>query len=123
MIQQRPVPPVENDESLARYVVSKSEFRSSDGTAKPTAFFPYPHLDASVTRHRDATQDEIWQVGQSVAQARGKGRTLYGRADINAVSCRNVNVDVIQAPIFPDNPNHADITGFPSAREDQLAIA
>jgi len=32
-------------------------------------------------------------------------------------------LDVIPKPLLPANPNHADVTGLPSAKEDQRALA
>jgi hypothetical protein len=120
MIDTEPVPPVDDDELLARFIVNRNEFRPSDNTVKPGLFLPYRHVDLSVNRHRDCDVGELWQLGSAVAQSRE--RTLYGRADIEACKCRIGSLDVVQKPLA-DNPNHADITGYPAAKEDQMSLA
>lgn len=85
MIDPDNVPPVSDDEGLARFVTQSKQFRS-DGTVKPDLFIPYRHVELSVTRHLEATQEEIWSVGFDIANA--FERTLHGRADILASSCK-----------------------------------
>jgi hypothetical protein len=120
------VPPVESDEILARYATQSKHFRSIDHTARPEMFMPHPHQDLSVTRHREATEDEIWAVGGSVAMQMRK--TLHGRCDIKVLTCLQSNLRVKEAPIVnekdsPDNPNHADIQGWPADKSAQKSIA
>lgn len=121
MIEDNPVPEVEDYELLARYIVSSKEFRKIDNTVKPQAFIPYSHVELSVTRHRDATDDELWQIGRDVAKQRSKN--LYGRTDIIAYKCREADLTVVPDPLLPENPNHANLIGYPPAKEDQLSIA
>ena len=121
MIDPGNVPPVANDELLARFATQSSQFRKSDLTIKQDLFMPHPRPELSVMRHRDATADEIWQVGRETAD--GLGRTLYGRADIDAATCNNAGLQVVARPILPRNPNHADIEGWPASKEDKKAFA
>lgn len=120
MIDPSNVPPVEEDEILARYVLQSNHFRKHDKTAKPELFMPHPHQDLSVTRHRDATEDEIWQVGKNVAKQRNK--QFYGRFDIQAQDCQIDSLKVESKPL-PNNPNHADITGWSSDKPEQKDLA
>ena len=120
MIDAGNIPPVADDELLARFIVNSNEFRKDD-TVRPKLFMPYKLVALSVNRHRDCTEDEIWKVGYDVAEERE--RTLYGRSDIQASLCRIGPLDVVPNAILPTNPNHADVTGFPSAKEDQQALA
>lgn len=119
MLDPKNIPPVDETELLARYVMQSNLFRS-DRTIKPNLFIPHPYEELSVTRHRDATEAEIWQAGVNVATE--QQRTLYGRSDILTKHCLVDSLKVTAQP-FPDNPNHADITGWPEAKEDQKAIA
>jgi hypothetical protein len=52
---------------------------------------------------------------------------LYGRSDVRAADCAIGPLSVVPDPILPpnepDNPNHANIVGFPAAKEDQKALA
>jgi hypothetical protein len=120
MIDPNQVPPVEEAEMLARYVMQSGHFRQSDLTVKPNLFIPHPYQELSVTRHRDASETEIWAAGEDVATQQQK--RLYGRADIQARSCIAESLRVTAKP-FPNNPNHADIEGWPSQKQDQKAIA
>ena len=68
MIDPNNVPAVSDDELLARFVTQSKQCRG-DGTIKPDLFIPYRHVELSVTRHLNATEDEIWSVGYDVANA------------------------------------------------------
>lgn len=126
MLDPNNIPPVKDDELLARYATQSGHFRSSDKQIKQSLFIPHPRQELSVTRHREATEDEIWAAGNDVSTA--LGRQLYGRTDIRAGDCMIEMLRVDASPIkndskVSDNPNHADIAGWPTAKEDQKAIA
>ncbi|PQO31035.1 hypothetical protein C5Y96_11795 [Blastopirellula marina] len=120
MLDPSNIPEIDDQELLRRYVVSRSHIRQQDLTVKPDAFMPPSNLEMSVTRDVSLSEAEVWEIGRSVANARGK--QLRGSANVIAKTYRanelNVEVDVI-----PDNPNHAIITGWPSDKADQKAIA
>jgi hypothetical protein len=120
MIDVDNIPAVADDEWLARFIVNSNEVRR-DNTVRPKLFMPYKLVALSVNRHRDCTEEEIWGVGYKVAEMRQ--RSLYGRADIKASSSRIPPLNVVSRPMLPSNPNHAEITGFPPAKEDQQALA
>src|SRR5438445_8073525 len=119
MIDPGNVPPVENNETLARFIVQRSHVRQ-DKTVKPDAFIPHPHLELSVTRHRSATEAEIWSVGEQVAATRQK--VLYGRADF-AVSVLLSHRLSVAAAAIDGNANHANISGWPADKAGQKTIA
>ncbi len=120
MMHPDQIPDVADNELLARFIVNSNEKRP-DGQVSHRLFMPYKWVELSVNRHREATLEETWQVGSEVAIARNK--SLYGLANIRASQCRVRTLDVVPAPILPGNPNHANITGYPAAKEDQMAIA
>ena len=120
MIDPSNIPVVADNELLARFIVYSDEKRS-DGTVKHKLFLPYKLVELSVNRHREATIEETWQAGRDVASERQ--RTLYGIANIRASSCRTNKLDVKPDPQLPKNPNHANLVGYPPAKEDQMAIA
>jgi hypothetical protein len=123
MIDPSNVPPVDDDELLARFATQSGQYRKSDYTVKQDLFIPYPHVELSVTRRRNATADEVWSVGRQVAAAFIPPRSLHGLADIQARACNIDPVRVKATPILPHNPNHADIEGWPPAKADQKVIA
>ena len=120
MIDPANVPEVEPWETLARYVLHSSYIRSSDQTVTQNAFIPHPHRALSVTRHRSATEQELWSVGESIAGV--SRRTLYGRADIQAEVCFRQSLACKAAPV-PSNPNHADVLQWPADKPAQKTIA
>lgn len=120
MIDPANVPEVAAEEVLARFIYQSSYIRASDGTVKPNAFLPPANLLCSVTRHLHATELELWSVGDQVAVLRNA--TLHGRADIVAESCTKQGLAVQKQPV-QDNPNHADICGWPADKAEQKSIA
>ncbi len=120
MIDPANVPQVTINETLARYVLQSSHIRRSNQTVKPDAFIPHPHQDLSVTRHMQASEEELWGVGEAIARERDK--TLYGRADISAAQCMAQHLKVAAKPI-PANPNHAEVFDWPADKPAQKIIA
>jgi hypothetical protein len=121
MMDPEKIPPVDNEEWLARFATQSSLFRPGDKTVKQDLFMPNANGKVSVMRHREVSEEEIWAVGRTVASAIG-GRTLYGRSDVRAADCRNLALSVRETP-NADNPNHADIMDWPDNKADQKAIA
>ncbi|MEL7142289.1 MAG: hypothetical protein AAGL08_08720 [Cyanobacteria bacterium J06573_11] len=120
MLDPSHIPPVDDDELLARYVTQSGQFRKGDQSVKADLFMPHPHRELSVTRHRDATESEIWAVGKAVALSR---KRLYGRADIQAMHCQVDDLRITAKPLLPQNPNHADIEGWPIEKADKKVLA
>lgn len=112
--------PVTDEELLARFILFKGWIRKSNLTVKPDAFIPHPYPDLSVTLHKNISEQELWRIGGDVADARGA--TLYGRADIHAAEVRRQALNVEPRPVS-DNPNHANITGWPAEKPGQKITA
>lgn len=127
MIDPESVPTVALDEIVARFVLASKASRLvfEDGKAKPQLFYPYKHVELSVNRHLECTEEEIWQFGRGVAEHQKK--TLQGRFDIRVSDCTVDSLSVKATPIpppndVPMNPNHADIVGFPETKPDQKVL-
>lgn len=120
MLQQDNVPDVGWDETLSRFILSRSHIRSSDQTVKPDAFVPHPYEDWSVNRDLEATDEETWRVGADVAAARG--RSLRGRADVLAAPYLSQDLEAVAAPV-DGNPNHVNVTRWPTDKPSQKMIA
>jgi hypothetical protein len=118
MIDPNNVPPITDDEFLARYVTHHRQVRN--GKPELCLFMPYKHQELSVTRHIDASEEEIWAVGEDVSNARKT--ELCGRFDIQATDCKIDSLTVTAKPLV-NNPNHADIEGWPPEKGEQKAIA
>jgi len=120
------VDPVADDELLARYILYLRYFRRTDQTVKPDAFIPPNNLELSVTRHIHLTEDDIWGLGGKIAKFRNL--PLYGRADVKTVHVKMQNLEVKSQPIendpnLGDNPNHANVIGWPLEKNARKMIA
>lgn len=113
------MPPVTDDEHLARFITQRNRLRQ-DRSVKPDTFIPHPYPDLSVTRHLKLSQREIWAIGHDVAREAGK--TLHGRADVQAFVFRRQKLDVVAAPV-PGNRNHANVVGWPVGKPAQKSLA
>jgi hypothetical protein len=120
MIDPNNVPDVAAEEILARYILQSSHVRRSNSTVKPDAFIPPANLLLSVTRHLQATENELWSIGDDVAHQ--TGRTLYGRADLRAELFAKQFLVVGKAPVL-GNPNHANVSNWPADKAAQKIIA
>lgn len=125
MIDARHVPDVEADEPLARFILSSRHIRGSTDGIKPEAFIPHPHTELSMTRHRDATEDEVWAAGTAIATY--QQRRLQGRGDVAANAFIKQDLSIQAAPLLghaslPDNPNHANVTGWPKDDKGQQRL-
>ena len=107
-------------ELLARFITSSRWIRPSNKTVKPDAFIPHPYPDLSVTRHKELSEEQLWQIGQGIANARPA--TLHGRADLTAKEVRQQKLEVEGRPV-PENLNHASITGWPVDKPSQKSFA
>jgi hypothetical protein len=112
--------PVTPDETLARFILQSSHIRKGDQTVRPEAFVPHPYNDLSVTRHINLTQADILAVGEEIAHTTGK--SLYGRADNQAISFLDQELQVSPDP-DQRNPNHAIVVGWPEEKSKQKIIA
>jgi hypothetical protein len=110
--------PVDNNERLARYVFENSYYRA-DGSAKPKAFHPDGDNVVSMYRVDGLSRAEVLALGdERVAGLRQK--PLLGHIEIVAASVREVGLDVVDRE---PPPRHAEIIGFPDARELQISKA
>jgi len=112
------LPPVSEDEWMARFILFRHWIRKSDLRVRPDAFIPHPYPDLSVTRHMDLSEAELWQIGQAIADKRPA--TLYGRADLRAKSVIKKSLRIVPTS---EPKNHANITGWPADKPSQKIIA
>jgi len=107
-------------EPIARYLLSRRHFSPERGRAKSRAFLPPADtLGTSVFRIYSLRDSEVWDLGEKHVAA-PIGRTLHGRADLLASQ-----IEVIGLRLKPDNvpERHADIVGWPQAKDEQLSLA
>jgi hypothetical protein len=116
--------PVEDDERLARFVLTERYVPKKGGGVAAQALLPFRYVELSVSRHRDLAKGELWELGRQVARARsekeGRSFPLVGRADFFARTARNLKLNVT-----PDEPprNHANVIGWPTEKSEQMNLA
>jgi hypothetical protein len=123
-MRETPIRPLDSDELLARFIMFERWLRQ-DQTVRPDAFIPPPDLQLSVTRRISLSEDELWDVGQKIADeiaVKKPGARLYGRADIYVRYVSELKLRAEADPL-PDNPNHAYITDWPGEKSAQKSIA
>ncbi len=117
MSNKTELPPIADDELLARFVLFSNWIRH-DQTVRPDAFIPHPYPNLSVTRHREISEFDLWQIGKDVASKRRLN--LYGRADIQAIT---VKTQSLRIEPTAEPKNHANINGWPADKPKQKIIA
>ncbi len=102
---------VDNEEDLARFLMSSGHFNAAG--VKATAFLPNPkNGETSVFRHGSHPPASLWQIASDHVDAT---RTLHGAAIVKAKHVRSVQLDVVaQEP----PPRHANIVNWPSSQAD-----
>jgi hypothetical protein len=114
--------PVQDSETLVRFITSSRWFRPGDETVRPDAFIPHPYPDLSVTRHNGLSEPQIWEIGQRIVDVQPQRPNLHGRADVNAGRVRETHLEIEPQP-EATNPNHAIIVGWPSDKPSQKSLA
>ncbi|MBA4417719.1 MAG: hypothetical protein C0392_07390 [Syntrophus sp. (in: bacteria)] len=104
-----------DNEILARFVVFNRWIRS-DNTVRSDAFIPYSLTELSVTRHIGLSLEQLWAIGRNVVVERAL--LLHGRADINVSIVKGQELSVHPASLA-ENPNHANIKGWPPSKSEQ----
>lgn len=91
--------PIEDNEPLGRYLLSKNYFSRKNSRVKYSAFMPPADLQLSVFRTQGLTEGEIWTLGEKeVVEKAPTPKTLYGRAEIISSYVKKVGLG-----LDPDN--------------------
>ena len=113
-----------DEELLARFITVEHWVRSSNQTVRPEAFIPPNDLQLSVTRHINLSEEELWNVGQKIADqvTKTERAPLCGRADLRVRQVSEQQLRTEAAPL-DDNPNHAHIIGWPIEKSARKSVA
>lgn len=108
---------IRNNETLSRYVFSRSHFSPQTARVKYNAFMPRQG-EVSVFRIDQLSEKQIWTTGAEIAS--GGNRKLHARGDIRALVVRESRLDVVS-----DEPptRHANVIGWPQEKSEQQLIA
>lgn len=102
---------VADDEGLARFLTSSSQFTTQG--VKPSAFLPSPRdRETSVFRHGSEPRATLWAIGdEHVART----RPIHGAAIVKAADLRSTQLDVLAKE---PPPRHAAIRNWPWLDDD-----
>jgi len=111
--------PLEENEQLARFLFSESEYNSTKPKAR--AFLPSPHNNqTSVFRIHELSEVEIWEIGNVIG--RDRDSSLKGRTDLTVASVISVG-SLKVTPEISKHILHANIEGWPSDKAERLSYA
>jgi hypothetical protein len=107
-------------EQIARYILSKRYFKTTNRTVKYGAYLPAPNGETSVYRISGLSEEEIWEIGQEYV-ANPSSRTLYARGDTPAYVIMKTGLTLV--PETTPHPLHANIVKWPSDKDEQKMLA
>jgi hypothetical protein len=102
---------VGDEEALARFAVSKSQFSRLTKRPKPNLLTPNPYIELSVSRIDDLDQNQAQALGDDVAKKlkKSKEAKALGYAQLTAKAPRSIGLEVCSAE---PPPHHANIVGW-----------
>jgi len=100
---------VDDEEDLARFLMSSSHFNSM--AVKHAAFLP-KEGETSVFRHGSELREQLWQIAANHVPG---DRTLHGAAIVKARHVRAARLDVVASE---PPPRHANIVGWAWSASD-----
>ena len=107
-------------EQIARYILSKRYFSTTNRTVKYGAYLPAPDGETSVYRISEPSEEEIWEIGQEYV-AKPSSRTLYARGDTPANVILKTGLTLI--PETTPHPLHVNIVRWPSDKDEKKMLA
>ena len=113
------VGPVPGAETLTRFAYDASYFRA-DNSVKPKAFYPDPSGSCSVMVTTGLDHAGTQAVAAAHVTPHRNGRALLGYA---GVACSAVGEAGLRADFDEPPANHANIFGYPEAREKMMERA
>jgi len=106
---------------LARFIFQKSQFSRTPAKPKQGAFLPHPSTLRISALWRDGLSEQnIWNIGDSLGAARSK--QPLARADFDAATVSEAKLTIEPDPL-PQIPQHLNLCGWPSEKDKQKAIA
>src|SRR5436309_10095220 len=118
-----PVETTGND-GFTRFLVNKNWFAPTIGRVKPPALMPMlnrqkARWETSVHRTDGLQDDKIWLLGYQYVESPERRIRARGAGFVSLVTGQGCQLDVNGRPY----PRHADIIGWPGAKDEQLMIA
>lgn len=114
---------IDPEEPLTRYIREVMNLHP-DGKVKAKEFMPRAKYGntTSVFRILSLRSEEIWTLGRDHVEAMWTdGKRIIARADFLSSIVFECKLNVISSPA--SHERHADISGWPANKEEQLALA
>ena len=109
--------PVAVTEPIARFILSKEHFRTSNNTVKHNVFMPAKTNDLSVFRTQALSKAQTVELGvEYVTPVRNK--PILGYAELIAAEVFSKGLQIIGTEI--PHHRHADVTNWPGGLEDRV---
>lgn len=100
------------DSLFTKFILEQRHYRTSDNTAKHTAFMPDKNGETSVFKINDISEATIWDIGDSEVAVNRK--PVQARADINQKLITEAGL--IAKPDQSTHHLHHVIVGWPDDR-------
>jgi len=118
-------PPVDQGETVARYVYQKSDFSTENNCVKPKVFMPElweGKLETSVSRSDLMSDERLWFLADTVRDP--KKAIALGKVKVIDVEAKSHKLTVKDAPDFSRNySEHAVIIDWPEDKSRQKALS
>jgi len=108
------------NELIARYILSKRHFSTSNRIVKYGAYLPAPNGETSVYRVSSLSNEEIWKIGRRYV-VEPTNRTLYARGDTTASVILKTELGI--TPEKSPHPLHANIVNWPLEKDEKKMLA
>lgn len=113
------MPDINPQETLARFVLSRSHYSPQNNRVKYNAFMPNRVGELSVFRIQGLLEEQIWEVGQRYVSG-PQDKTLHGRGDVVASVMIEKNLSIIPDD---DPPGHANVVDWPAEKSECKLVA
>ena len=114
-------PEVAPSEPITRFLFFSRHIRA-DGFLRPDPLMPFPYAELSVSVLDSRTPEQLWGVGDGIGTSLPVPRPCLGRTDISAQAFYAQALTVVRQAT-PVDPSHANVEGWPAAREQQKQLA
>lgn len=117
---------VADAEGITRFLVWGNQFAASTGRVKPPALMPHANpqtgrAETSIYRTDGLPAEAIWRLGYQFVENIVAGRRIRARgfAAASIVTGQSLQFEANGVP----HPRHADIIGWPNAKDARLMLA
>jgi hypothetical protein len=112
--------PAKQYSNLVRFIFDKRHFSRAPTAPKPGAFLPDSDLKTSALGRNGLPEGEVWKIGLSIGE--GRGKAPKARADFDAEAVSEAKLTIEHDPVI-GIPDHVNLCGWPNEKDEQKSIA